>query len=188
MAIILIVAAWGFPVPTAMAATSLAVTQVTWNSGDAAVKINGSGAGSQQQVLFLNAATRQQIGSTRSQDNGTFAFVKQGLNPAPCQFIIKGYDGKTITTGYTSNPPAGCTKTTTYSISASAGANGAISPSGSVSVSQGASRAFTITANTGYKVQSVLVDGTSVGAVTSYSFSNVTANHTISATFAANTT
>ena len=67
----------------------------------------------------------------------------------------------------------------TFTITASAGAGGAISPSGAVSVSNGASRAFTITPNSGYRVASVLVNGTSVGAVTTYTFSNVTANHTI---------
>ena len=71
----------------------------------------------------------------------------------------------------------------TYTISASAGSGGSISPSGSVSVAQGSSKAFTITANTGYQVSSVLVDGSSVGSVTSYTFSNVQATHTISATF-----
>ena len=75
----------------------------------------------------------------------------------------------------------------TYAISASAGTNGAISPSGSVSVTQGASQAFTITASTGYQVKDVLVDGTSVGAVTSYTFSNVTAAHSIAASFVAKT-
>jgi hypothetical protein len=74
----------------------------------------------------------------------------------------------------------------TYTITASAGANGSISPSGAVTVNSGANRAFTITANSGYHVASVLVDGASVGAVTSYTFTNVVANHTISATFAVN--
>jgi hypothetical protein len=55
-------------------------------------------------------------------------------------------------------------------------------------VASGASRAFTITPATGYRVASVLVDGASVGAVTSYTFSNVRANHTISASFTANIT
>ena len=72
----------------------------------------------------------------------------------------------------------------TYTISASAGANGAISPTGSVSVTQGASRIFTITPAANYKVSAVTVDGVSVGAVSSYTFSNVTANHSISASFA----
>ena len=75
----------------------------------------------------------------------------------------------------------------TYTIGASATSGGSINPSGSVSVNHGANQTFTITPNTGYGVSSVLVDGTSVGAVSSYTFSNVTANHTISASFAVNT-
>ncbi len=47
----------------------------------------------------------------------------------------------------------------------------------------GGNQTFTITPNTGYRVVNVLVDGASVGAVTAYTFNNVTANHTISATF-----
>ena len=79
------------------------------------------------------------------------------------------------------------TSGSTFTITASAGTGGSISPSGAVSVSSGASKTFTITPNSGYRVTSVLVDGTSVGAVTTYTFSNVTANRTIAATFAANT-
>jgi hypothetical protein len=75
--------------------------------------------------------------------------------------------------------------TTKYVITASAGSNGTISPSGSVTVNGGASQAFTITANSGYGVSAVTVDGVSQGAISSYTFSNVAANHTISATFAA---
>ncbi len=47
----------------------------------------------------------------------------------------------------------------------------------------GSNQTFTITPNTRYHVVNVLVDGSSVGAVTTYTFSNITANHTISATF-----
>ncbi len=75
----------------------------------------------------------------------------------------------------------------TYTITASAGANGAIDPSGAVSVNHGASQAFTITADDGYHVADVLVDGVSVGAVTGYTFTNVVAEgHTISASFVVN--
>ena len=70
-------------------------------------------------------------------------------------------------------------------ITASAGANGSISPSGAVIVNEGTDKTFTITPNTGYAVADVLVDGGSVGAVTSYTFTNVTADHTIHATFTA---
>ncbi len=105
---ILVVAAWGFPVSTAMAATNLKVTQVTWIANTKEVKINGSGAGDNQRVLILNAANSQQIGSIRSNTAGNFVFDKQGLSPTPCRFVIQGYDGRTLTTGYTSSPPAEC--------------------------------------------------------------------------------
>jgi ABC-type transporter MlaC component len=70
-----------------------------------------------------------------------------------------------------------------YVITASAGANGSINPAGPSNVNSGAGQSYTITAAPNFKLADVLVDGVSVGAVTSYSFSNVTANHTISASF-----
>lgn len=71
----------------------------------------------------------------------------------------------------------------TYTITSSAGSNGSISPLGSVVVNSGASQTFTISPNSGYAVNTVTVDGTNQGSITSYTFSNVTATHTISATF-----
>ncbi len=77
--------------------------------------------------------------------------------------------------------------TVTFTITASAGAGGSISPPGNVAVSSGANQAFTITAtNSGYHIADVLVDGVSQGAISSYTFTNVTANHTIAASFALN--
>jgi hypothetical protein len=75
----------------------------------------------------------------------------------------------------------------TYTITASAGPNGTISPSGTITVDYGGNQTFTITPNTGYNISDVVVDGVSMGAVTTYTFSNVTTNHTINASFAANT-
>jgi hypothetical protein len=71
----------------------------------------------------------------------------------------------------------------TYTITASAGTGGSISPSGSVTVNHGANQTFTITANSGYSLANVLVDGNPAGAVTTYPFTNVTANHVISVSF-----
>ena len=70
-----------------------------------------------------------------------------------------------------------------YTITATAGDGGSITPAGEVSVKEGASQTFTITASEGYAIADVLVDGQSVGAVDSYTFENVTANHTIAAVF-----
>ncbi|MGE5180169.1 MAG: LamG-like jellyroll fold domain-containing protein [Bacteroidota bacterium] len=75
----------------------------------------------------------------------------------------------------------------TYTITAAAGPGGSIDPSGAVAVGHGLDQSFTITPATGYHIADVLVDGSSVGAVGAYTFSNVTAPHTIAATFAINT-
>lgn len=71
----------------------------------------------------------------------------------------------------------------TYTINATAGANGTITPNGNTTVNHGASQAYTITAANGYVIDNVTVDGMSMGAVSSYVFTNVMANHTINATF-----
>ena len=73
----------------------------------------------------------------------------------------------------------------TYTITASAGANGSVSPSGAVTINYGANQTFSITPNSGYNINDVKVDGASVGKVSSYTFSNVTGNHTIEASFSA---
>ena len=72
---------------------------------------------------------------------------------------------------------------TRYTITASAGEGGAISPSGSVQVVRGGDKTFTITPGEGYEIADVLVDGESIGAVNSYTFENVRARHTIEAVF-----
>ncbi len=74
----------------------------------------------------------------------------------------------------------------TFTISATAGVNGSISPFGTVTVNSGAAHAFTITPNIGFHILDVQVDGASVGAVAGYTFNNVTSNHTINVTFIAN--
>ena len=73
---------------------------------------------------------------------------------------------------------------TYYTIQATAGTGGAISPSGKVSVREGRNQVFTITPDQGYAVSNVQIDGESVGAVTSYSFENVRKAHTIAVSFA----
>lgn len=70
-----------------------------------------------------------------------------------------------------------------HTITASAGTGGTISPSGSTTVDRGSSRTYSITPGTGYRIADVRVDNSSVGAVSSYTFENITSNHTITATF-----
>ena len=72
----------------------------------------------------------------------------------------------------------------TYAIRASAGKGGSISPKGTVRVEKNDSKTYTITADKGYVIADVTVNGKSVGAVDSYTFKNVTSDQTIRATFA----
>ena len=74
----------------------------------------------------------------------------------------------------------------TYTITATSGANGTVIPAGASTVNCGSNKTYTITANACYHIADVLVDGVSVGAVGTYTFSNITANHTISASFIVN--
>ena len=70
-----------------------------------------------------------------------------------------------------------------YTIKATAGAGGSISPSGNVSVREGLDQTFTITPDKGYAVANVKIDGKSIGAVKSYTFENVSRTHTIEVIF-----
>ncbi|MFT4105410.1 MAG: S-layer homology domain-containing protein [Lacrimispora sp.] len=83
----------------------------------------------------------------------------------------------TVTAAY-KDVPAG-----TYTITASAGNGGSISPSGTQTVNGGSSKTFVISPNSNYSIASVTVDGVNQGVISSYTFNNVTANHTISAVF-----
>lgn len=102
---------------------------------------------------------------------------------------VTGCSGTLSGNTYTTGPITGdCAVTATfaintYTITASAGSNGSINPSGAVSVNYGANQSFSITPSANYHVADVQVDGSSVGAVAGYTFNNVMANHTIGATF-----
>ena len=73
--------------------------------------------------------------------------------------------------------PAGST------ISVTSGTGGGVYPKGRVSVSKGGSQSFTITANEGYEIAEVIVDGVSKGAISGYTFDKVSGDHTIYARF-----
>ena len=76
-----------------------------------------------------------------------------------------------------------CIRDSYYTIKATAGAGGSISPSGNVSVREGRDQTFTITPDKGYAVANVKIDGRSIGAVKSYTFENVKRAHTIEVSF-----
>ena len=71
-----------------------------------------------------------------------------------------------------------------HTITATAGANGTIAPNGEVKVEDGANQTFTVTADDGYTLDTLTVDGAAASLTNgTYTFNNVTADHTISATF-----
>ena len=72
---------------------------------------------------------------------------------------------------------------TTFTITASAGSGGSISPTAASSIGYGGSKVFSITPKPNYLISAIKVDGVSVGTKASYTFSKVTANHTINASF-----
>jgi len=74
----------------------------------------------------------------------------------------------------------------TYNITASATSGGSISPSGTITVNYGDSKTFTITPDKGYRISDVKVDGVSVGAISTYTFTNITSDHKIEAIFEKN--
>ena len=73
--------------------------------------------------------------------------------------------------------------TNTYNLVATSGAHGTVTPAGTTVVNYNGSQAYSIAAASGYNISDVLVDGSSVGPVSTYTFSTVTAAHTISASF-----
>ena len=92
---------------------------------------------------------------------------------------ISSYTFNNVTASHIIN----VTSQPTYTITALAGPNGSITPSGSVVVGYGEAQQFNFTANTGYHVSNVLVDNVFLGALQNYTFSNVSANHIISVSF-----
>lgn len=78
---------------------------------------------------------------------------------------------------------SGGSGSTWYTITASAGTGGSISPSGAVSVRRGSDKTFTVSPAQGYVLSDLLVDGKSVGTPTTYTFENVKTSHTIKAVF-----
>ncbi|WP_418507111.1 S-layer homology domain-containing protein, partial [Dysosmobacter sp.] len=116
--------------------------------------------------------------------SATVAIPKSGTTN-----IVVGIGAKTYTltilrnSGTGGNEGGGGSGYSYYTIKATAGAGGSISPSGNVSVREGRDQTFTITPDKGYAVSNVKIDGKSIGAVKSYTFENVSRTHTIEVIF-----
>jgi hypothetical protein len=104
---------------------------------------------------------------------------------------VSSYTFNNVTSNHTITSTFAQSTSTSASYTINATVNtsgGTISSYGTTTLTSGASKTYSITANSGYRISDVKVDGVSVGAVTSYTFSNTTANHTIVASFVASTT
>jgi hypothetical protein len=124
--------------------------------------------------------------------NQTFTITPRDAGYQVANVIVDGASRGAVTT-YAMSNITGCHtiiayfKVMTYTITATAGAGGSISSPGVNPLNLGDSMTFAIKPNAGYHVLDVSVDGSSVGPVTTYPFTTVTANHTIAATFAPGT-
>jgi hypothetical protein len=111
----------------------------------------------------------------------TFYEIEDVLVDGVSVGAVSSYTFTNITADHTIS--ASFSEIITHTITASADQNGWITPSGNIVVIEGSDQTFNITADTNYEIEDVLVDGTSVGAVSSYTFTNVSTDHTISASF-----
>ncbi len=181
------------------------------------VIVDGTSIGARTSYTFYQVISNHTISATFTQDAYTVtaaADVNGSISPSGAitvnggsnttftitpnagyqvlSVIVDGVNSGAVTTFTFTNITANHTinayfKQNTYTITATTGSGGSISPLGTWTFTQGDSKTFTITPAAGYHVADVLVDGASAGAVTTYAFTNITANHTIAATFAANT-
>lgn len=137
-------------------------------------------------------------GSTLNPSDGKLEWVDDKGEPLPDDTTVKANttykwrftpddDNYTTLTGevelYHKSSSGGGWYDSYYTIKATAGAGGSISPSGNVNVCEGGDQTFTITPDKGYAVVNVKIDGKSIGAVKSYTFENVSSPHTIEAIF-----
>ena len=137
-------------------------------------------------------------GSTLNPSDGKLEWVDDKGEPLPDDTTVKANttykwrftpddDNYTTLTGevelYHKSSSGGGWYDSYYTIKATAGAGGSISPSGNVSVREGRDQTFTITPDKGYAVANVKIDGKSIGAAKSYTFENVSRTHTIEVIF-----
>ena len=137
-------------------------------------------------------------GSTLNPSDGKLEWVDDKGEPLPDDTTVKANttykwrftpddDNYTTLTGevelYHKSSSGGGWYDSYYTIKATAGTGGSISPSGNVSVREGRDQTFTITPDKGYAVANVKIDGKSIGAVKSYTFENVSRTHTIEVIF-----
>jgi len=144
------------------------------------VRVSASGGSPASQDFTFDTAAKGNTKEDMKWESDTFTFTASGTSTTlTFASQVEGAFGPALDkVSIEETLPAA-----THTITASAGANGSIAPSGAVVVDDGDDQTFAITPNSGYKIDEVLVDGSDVGEVSSYTFNDVNANHTISASF-----
>jgi hypothetical protein len=177
------------------------------------VLIDGSSIGTPDAYTFYNIEASHTIHANFAIDTYTLVYLAGShgsLSGNVDQEVAHGSDGTAVTAipdagytfaswsdGSTANPRTDLNVTANievtanfgqnlFSITSSASENGTIAPAGEITVAEGSSQNFQISPSTGYHIDDVLVDGSSVGIPASYTFENITSNHTIYAAFAIN--
>ena len=129
--------------------------------------VSGGGSFTHGQSCTVNASANSGYAFTKWTENGNLVSTN-----ASYTFTVTG--NRNLVANFAQN---------TYTINATAGANGFITPSGNVVVEAGADMTFTIIPDYGYEIYEVYVDGSLIGDPNSYTFHNITSNHSIFATF-----
>jgi hypothetical protein len=153
-------------------------------NGNAVLTIEGAGFGETQgdkKLYFVNEGTPVEFGPE------TLVWSDTKITATIAKELAVLIGDKTISLKLVSGDNTTLSKEITlncsHTISANTGEGGDITPAGDIAVSDGANKSFLIKASDGYMIDSVLVDGENKGALTSYEFINVTANHAILAKF-----
>jgi len=159
-----------------VAAKVFTVTQNSAPQFKLSVTKNGTGTGSIANTPAGNSfSAGTVIALTATSDvNSTFAGWSGGCSGASPTCKIMVNSNISVAANFTRRG---------YTITAVAGENGSITPSGSVIANYGESKTFTITPAKGHKISDVKVDGVSVGTPSALLFGNVRADHKIEATF-----
>jgi trimeric autotransporter adhesin len=154
------------------------VVTATFILNQANLTVNVVGNGTVSQIPVPPYGVGDVVTLTATPDaNWSFAGWSGDLSGTTSPITITLDSDKVVTATFAIN---------TYTITPIAGANGSIMPDTPQTVDYGASQMFTIAADTGYHISDVGVDGVSIGAESAYTFTNVIVDHTITATFAAN--